>query len=82
VLEGFIRMYEPHAAREDTELFPAWKEALGQKAYEEMGEKFEEIEHKTFGHDGFDDALERIKHIEAAFGLTDLAAVTPPSPPR
>jgi hypothetical protein len=33
-------------------------------------------------HDGFDDALERIKGIEAAFGLPDLAAVTPPTPPR
>jgi hypothetical protein len=47
-----------------------------------MGEKFEEIERKTFGHDGFDDALARIKGIESAFGLADLAASTPPTPPR
>ena len=25
VLEGFVRMYENHAAREDTIVFPAWK---------------------------------------------------------
>jgi hypothetical protein len=75
-------MYEPHAAREDTELFPAWKAALGSRAYAEMGERFEDIEHKTFGHDGFDDALAEIRTIEVAFGLADLAAATPPAPPR
>lgn len=80
-LEGFVRMYEPHAAREDTELFPAWKAALGQHAYAEMGERFEEIEHRTFGGDGFDDAMERIARIEAEFGLSDLSTVTAPVPP-
>jgi len=80
-LEGLIAMYGPHAAREDTELFPAWKTALGAKAYDEMGERFEELEHKMFGHDGFADARARIVKIEAAFGLTDLATVTAPPPP-
>jgi hemerythrin-like domain-containing protein len=80
-LDAFIAMYGPHAAREDTELFPAWKAALGDKAYEESGDRFEEIERRTFGHDGFDDARERIARIEAAFGLTDLAAVTAPPAP-
>lgn len=74
-------MYEPHAAREDTELFPAWKAALGERGYAEMGEQFEEIEHRTFGGDGFDDALEKIARIEAAFGLADLSTVTAPLPP-
>ncbi|BBD78950.1 hemerythrin domain-containing protein [Aerosticca soli] len=79
-LEGFIRMYDPHADREDTEVFPAWKAALGAHGYEEMGERFEAIEHRTFGGDGFDEALARIAAIEATFGLADLAAVTPPPP--
>ena len=80
-LEGFVRMYEPHAAREDTELFPAWKTALGERGYAEMGEQFEEIEHRTFGGDGFDDALEKIARIEVEFGLADLSTVTTPLPP-
>lgn len=79
-LDSFVRMYEPHAAREDTVLFPAWKAALGENGYAEMGEQFEEIEHRTFGGDGFDDALDRITRIEAEFGLTDLAAFTAPMP--
>lgn len=77
-LDALIAMYGPHAAREDTDLFPAWKKALGEEAYEEMGEKFEDIERRTFGHDGFDDAHSRIARIEEAFGLADLSRVTPP----
>jgi hemerythrin-like domain-containing protein len=80
-LESLAHMYEPHAAREDTELFPAWKEVLGEQAYAEIGEQFEEIEHRTFGGDGFDDALERIARIEAELGLSDLNIYTAP-PPR
>ena len=80
-LDAFVAMYGPHAAREDTVLFPAWKVALGDKRYDEMGEQFEELEQRMFGHDGFDDALNRIVKIEAAFGLSDLAAVTAPPPP-
>jgi hemerythrin-like domain-containing protein len=80
-LDAFVAMYGPHAAREDTVLFPAWKAALGDKNYDEMGEQFEDLEQRMFGHDGFDDALDRIVKIEAAFGLSDLAAVTAPPPP-
>jgi hemerythrin-like domain-containing protein len=80
-LDGFVAMYGPHAAREDTVLFPAWKAALGVAGYDEMGEQFEELEQRMFGHDGFDAALERITAIETVFGLGDLAAVTAPPPP-
>ena len=43
-LESFVRMYEHHAAIEDTVIFPAWKSAVGQGELDELGEKFEEIE--------------------------------------
>ena len=77
-LDALVAMYGPHAAREDTVVFPAWKAALGEKGYAEMGEQFEELEKRTFGHDGFDDAVAKISNIELAFGLGDLATVTPP----
>jgi len=76
-LEAFARMYEEHAAIEDTVIFPAWKKALTKKQLEEMGERFEEIEHKTFGKDGFEDAVASIGEIEKALGV-DLAAMTAP----
>jgi hypothetical protein len=46
-----------------------------------MGDLFEEIEHKTFGKDGFDDAVEKIAAIERALRL-DPAALTAPPPPN
>ncbi len=79
-LEAFARMYEEHAAREDTIVFPAWKDALSVKQLDEMGDLFEEIERKTFGADGFDDAVEQIAAIERAIGL-DPAALIAPRPP-
>jgi hemerythrin-like domain-containing protein len=80
-LRRFVLMYEMHAAREDTELFPAWKAALPAREYKEMGERFEHIEKQTFGHDGFEDALKQIAAIERDFGMPTLAMVTIPSPP-
>jgi len=80
-LDAFTRMYEEHAAIEDTMVFPAWKRTMSSKQLDEIGDLFEEIEHKTFGKDGFDDAVEKIDAIERALGL-DLARFTAPSPPR
>jgi hemerythrin-like domain-containing protein len=80
-LHQFALMYEHHAAREDTDVFPAWKQSLPAKAYAEMGEQFERIEKQVFGHDGFEDALRQIEEIEREMGLSDLAALTMPAPP-
>jgi hemerythrin-like domain-containing protein len=82
VLEGFVRMYESHAAREDTIIFPAWKKNFSIKQLDELADQFEDIEHRTFGKDGFDDAEEKISSIEGRLGLADLAHFTPPPPPK
>jgi hypothetical protein len=47
-----------------------------------MGETFEDIEHRQFGKDGFDDAVKHIAAVEEALGYTDLAQFTAPAPPR
>lgn len=82
VLEGFVRMYESHTAREDTVLFPTWKKTLTSKELDEMGDKFEAIEHAQFGGDGFDLALQQMTAIEGELGLADLARFTAPPPPK
>ena len=79
-LEAFARMYEAHAAQEDTVVFQAWKKSMSKKQLEDMGDLFEDIEHKTFGKDGFDDASQKIAAIEASLGLT-LAGMLAPAPP-
>jgi hemerythrin-like domain-containing protein len=80
-LETFARMYEEHAAQEDTVVFPAWKKVLSPKQLDEMGDRFEDIEHKTFGKDGFDDAVEKVAAIEKSLGI-ELTALTAPPPPH
>lgn len=81
-LESFVRMYEHHAAIEDTVIFPAWKKTAGEQEYNELGEKFEEIETEIFGDDGFESALKRMEEIEAGLGLTNLEMFTAPPPPK
>lgn len=81
-LEGLVRMYEHHAAREDTIVFPAWKSHYTEKQLGELSETFEDIEKKTFGKDGFDDAAKKISEIEESLGIADIAQFTPPPPPQ
>jgi hemerythrin-like domain-containing protein len=80
-LESFVRMYEHHAAVEDTVIFPAWKVAVGSSQLDELGEKFEEIEHEQFGGDGFETALKRMEEIETSLGMSNLDMFTAPAPP-
>jgi hemerythrin-like domain-containing protein len=82
VFEGFVRMYGNHAAREDTIVFPAWKTNFSNKQLDELSDQFEDIEHKMFGKDGFEDAEKTISGVEASFGFTDISQFTPPPPPK
>ena len=81
-LDSFVRMYDHHAAIEDTVIFPAWKKLTGEQEYNELGEKFEEIEHELFGEDGFESALRRMEEIESSLGLTNLEMFTAPPLPK
>ena len=81
-LESFVRMYEHHAAIEDTVVFPTWKAVVGANELDAMGEKFEEIEHEEFGEDGFEAALRRMEEIEQSLELSNLNMFTAPPPPK
>jgi hemerythrin-like domain-containing protein len=76
VLRSFNHMYRPHAAREDTVLFPALRGLVGRKAYEELGEQFEDKEKQMLGDRGFERAVDEVARLEQAFGLDDLAKLT------
>lgn len=76
-LLAFIRMYEPHASREDTVLFPALHAIVSPSEYAALGEEFERREHKIFGEDGFEHAVGEVEVIEKALGIEDLAHFTP-----
>jgi hemerythrin-like domain-containing protein len=76
-LDSFVRMYDPHASREDTVLFPALHVVLGAKEYERMGEVFEKEENRLFGEHGFEKMVSRVTDIEKKIGLFELSQFTP-----
>jgi hemerythrin-like domain-containing protein len=80
-LESFVRMYRPHAAREDTIDFPAWKQALPAEQLDERNDKFEDIVRQQFGEHGFEDAVRQISDIEASYLIGSWQQFTAPRPP-
>jgi hemerythrin-like domain-containing protein len=77
-LRNFARMYRPHAAREDTVLFPAFRDVVGRAGYAELGEQFEDKEHRLFGEHGFENTVAEVARLEASLGIADLARFTAP----
>ena len=77
LLSAFVRMYEPHAAREDTDLFPAFHNLFDEKAFDALGDRFEDEEHRLLGKNGFEGAVVEVAQIEAQLGIGNLADVTP-----
>ena len=75
-LDWFLYLYRPHAAREDTVLFPALHHIVTEKEYDLMGDQFEDIEHKQIGEHGFEDMLGRIGESEKKLGIYDLSQFT------
>jgi hemerythrin-like domain-containing protein len=81
-LWNFSRMYAPHAAREDTILFPALRQVLGPRQMKELGDRFENEEKRILGEEGFEHGVARVGEIEATLGLASLAQFTAPPPPK
>jgi hemerythrin-like domain-containing protein len=81
VLDSFVRMYDHHTAIEDTIIFPAWKQTMTVDQMDQLGEQFEDIEHKELGENGYEDAVKRISDIEASLGFADLGEFTAPAAP-
>jgi hemerythrin-like domain-containing protein len=76
-MEQFIRMYEPHEAREDTVLFPALRSIVSKHELDSLGEEFEQKEHQLFGEDGFEKMVDTVAGIEKRLGIYDLGQFTP-----
>ncbi len=79
-LRLFVRMYEPHEAREDTVLFPAFRKIVSPNEYASLGEDFEKKEHEVFGEDGFEKNVDEVARIEKVLGIYDLAQFTRAEP--
>jgi hemerythrin-like domain-containing protein len=76
-LRAFIRMYNPHEAREDTVLFPEFRKIVSEHEYDSLGEDFEKREHELFGEDGFEKMVDKVAGIEKQLGIYELSQFTP-----
>jgi len=77
VMQATITLYRPHAAREDTNIFPTLRSLMTPNEFEELGETLEKAEVAKFGSDGFEKMAKRVEQIEKRIGTDDLAQVTP-----
>jgi len=77
MLSQYIRMYAPHEAREDTELFPAFRKLVGSDEFERLGSQFEEIEERRLGKEGFKRIVNQVAQLEKSLGIYDLSQFTP-----
>jgi hemerythrin-like domain-containing protein len=76
-INAFITMYRPHAAREDTDLFPLLRKIVSPHEFDAMAEDFEKQERQMFGDDGFELMVHRVAALEQQIGIADLAQFTP-----
>ena len=73
----FVRMFRAHEAWEDTEIFPAFRRLVSPAQLQDLGEQFEEIEHRNFGQDGFADTVKKVVQLERHVGIQGLDTYTP-----
>jgi hemerythrin-like domain-containing protein len=75
-LYQFVRMYEPHEAREDTVLFPAFRRIVSKNEYDSLGEEFERKENQIFHGDGFEKNVDAVAKLEKQLGIFELSQFT------
>ena len=74
---AFVRMYQPHEAREDTVVFPAFRTALGPTRLQHIGQVFLDLQDRQFGPHGFARTVDEVAAIEQDLGINDLTQFTP-----
>ncbi len=76
-MQASLVLSRPHAAREDTNLFPTLRHLVTPNEFDALGETFEKEEDFKFGADGFEKMAKKIEHIEERIGINDLSQYTP-----
>jgi len=78
-IQALIAMYRPHAAREDTDLFPTLRQLVTGDEYDGIAEELEKRERQAFGADGFEKIAKKVAEVEKVIGVYDLEVFTPKS---
>ena len=75
----FVTMYEPHEAREDTVIYPAYRKLLSPADVADLSDRFASLQSQQFGPNAFAEMVGKVVVIEQALGIYDLNRFTPPS---
>ena len=76
-ISAFVRMYEPHEAREDTVVFPTFRALVGAEELGVLAATFAELQAGQFGAGAFGKVVDRVAAIERNLGIYDLNQFTP-----
>ena len=76
-MTAFVTMYEPHEAREDTVIYPAFRTTVSPGEIVQLGAHFADLQRQQFGAAGFAAMLSRVDRLEQALGIYELAQFTP-----
>jgi len=78
-IQALIAMYRPHAAREETDLFPTLRQLVTGDEYDGIADELEKRERQAFGADGFEKIAKKVAEVETVIGIHDLDVFTPKS---
>jgi hemerythrin-like domain-containing protein len=74
---AFVTMYQPHEAREDTVVFPAFRALLGPSRLNDLAATFAHLQIQQFGADAFTATVNQVAAIEKTLDIYDLNQFTP-----
>ena len=80
-MSAFVRMDQPHEAREDTVVFPAYRNLVGVDELNDLASTFADLEVRQFGAGAFGAVVDHVAEIERSLGIYDLNQFTPPPVP-
>lgn len=75
---SFVVMYRLHAAREETELFPALYDACSNDEMRDLADRMRDYQQKILGDKGLHRLIDKLSEIESVAGTSDLSRFTPP----
>lgn len=76
-MAAFVRMYQPHEAREDTVVFPRFRAISTPDELNQLGVTFADLQRQQFGPNGFTEYVAKVAAIEQSLGIYDLNQFTP-----
>ncbi len=77
MMHTFVDMYFPHISRENSVICRQFRSLLPAKEYDQLGDKFEDLEDQKLGAEGFEETLAQVEEIEQQLNIYDIARLTP-----